>query len=71
MQIVVNGTVQSHDREGSLTIAELLTLNRVETPETVSVQLNGQFVAPERLAAISVQEGDTVDFLYFLGGGAR
>jgi sulfur carrier protein ThiS len=35
------------------------------------VQLNGNFVKTADLAVTRVKEGDEIDFLYFMGGGAR
>ena len=37
----------------------------------VSVQLNGEFVAKENFGGTALKEGDAVDFLYFMGGGAE
>ncbi len=53
----------------SVSIRELLTLKNVEMPEMVSVQLNGEFVERDHLESTKAQEGDEVDFLYFMGGG--
>lgn len=69
MKIKVNGEPQVIDK-ASLTVADLLVLNNVEHPETVSVQLNGQFVESKQYPTTKVQENDEVDFLYFLGGGS-
>ena len=55
----------------SLTIAEVLKTENVEKPETVSVQLNGEFVDRERSSTTPLKEGDEVDFLYFMGGGSH
>jgi sulfur carrier protein len=66
MKIVVNGEKQ--ELESSITLSELLTLNRVEQPDMVSIQLNGEFVYKENYAT-PVNEGDEIDFLYFMGGG--
>ena len=67
MQIKVNGAPQEID--GGLSVATLLVQNKVDQPDMVSVQLNGEFVQRERFAATVFHEGDEVDFLYFMGGG--
>ncbi len=67
MQIKVNGA--SQEIEAGLSIASLLVCNKVEQPDMVSVQLNGEFVQPDRVTATVLKEGDEVDFLYFMGGG--
>lgn len=67
MKIKVNGAPQ--EIETGLSVASLLARNNVEQPDMVSVQLNGEFVQRDRFAATMFQEGDEVDFLYFMGGG--
>jgi sulfur carrier protein len=52
-------------------MTELLTLNKVEHPELVSVQLNGQFLDSKLYNTSVIQENDELEFLYFLGGGGR
>ena len=68
-KIIVNGEQQ--DVNLPLQVAELLKLNQVEQPEMVSVQLNEEFVDRNDWEKIQLKEGDEVDFLYFMGGGAR
>lgn len=68
MNIKINGEEQIMNEE-AITISELLRLNKVESPETVSVQLNGNFVDQKQFGTTQVRENDEVDFLYFLGGG--
>lgn len=67
MKIKVNG--EQKDFSASLNISSLLKENKVEQPEMVSVQLNGEFVERENFETTKVKEGDEVDFLYFMGGG--
>lgn len=68
MDIVVNGETQKV-ADSSLSIAGLLDLNHVESPEMVSVQLNGEFVDRQKYKDTQLKERDEVDFLYFMGGG--
>ena len=67
MKIKVNNKVQTLEEEISLT--DLLVKNKVEMPEMVSVQLNGEFVKKEDFKTTAIKEDDEVDFLYFMGGG--
>ena len=53
-----------------LKITELLRHQKVKMPDMVSVQLNGAIVERDQFATTPVNENDTVDFLYFMGGGA-
>jgi sulfur carrier protein len=67
MKIKVNG--EAKDLSEVINISNLLKVNKVEQPEMVSVQLNGEFVERENFDSTKVKEGDEVDFLYFMGGG--
>jgi sulfur carrier protein len=70
MLIEINGEKKPFDAE-SLTIADLLKGNGVESFEMVSVQRNGEFVDKSEFASLLVGDGDEIDFLYFMGGGSR
>ncbi len=67
MKIKVNNEIQNLEEEISLT--DLLVKNKVEKPEMVSVQLNGEFVKKENFKTTAIKENDEVDFLYFMAGG--
>ena len=68
MQIHING--KPVELEGSISVTELLVLQKVQTPEYVTVELNGEILNRENFLATAVNEGDVVEFLYFMGGGA-
>lgn len=65
--ITLNGKKQ--EAETPVTISALLQQNNVAQPSMVSVQLNGEFVYQTDYDTTLVNEGDEVDFLYFMGGG--
>ncbi|GBU20677.1 thiamine biosynthesis protein ThiS [Fibrobacteres bacterium R8-0-B4] len=67
MKLVVAGTPKEYD--DGLTIAQLVELEKVETPIYVTVSLNETFVESGSFAKTTLQDGDTVEFLYFMGGG--
>lgn len=67
--ITVNGEPQTIQEE-TITVAKLLSLNKVEMPDMVSVQLNGEFLDRQGYETTTVKHADEVDFLYFMGGGA-
>ena len=52
-----------------LTLIELIALNNVAQPDMVSIQINGEFIARDQFESTSINEGDEIDFLYFMGGG--
>lgn len=66
-KITVNGETQ--EVKVPVTVTELMKLNRVEQPEMVSVQVNEEFLDRREYESYLLKEGDSVDFLYFMGGG--
>jgi len=69
MQVNINGEPEQIARE-ELTVTQLLDAKNVESPDMVSVQLNGEFIDRKNYPTTVINENDTVDFLYFMGGGS-
>ncbi len=69
MQMKINGELENRD-ETTLNITRLLEIKKVESPDMVSVQLNGEIVDRELYSSTGINESDELDFLYFMGGGA-
>ena len=69
MQIIINGDAQQIE-ENALTISRLLEVKKVESPDMVSVQLNGDIINRTLYDDQKIVENDAIDFLYFMGGGA-
>ena len=67
MKWIVNGTGVGLDR--SLLVRELLADRKVKMPEMVSVELNGRIPRRPEFDTTALNDGDTVEFLYFMGGG--
>ena len=67
MKITVNEERQEV-REG-ISVSELIKANNVLQPEMVSVQVNEEFIDRDDFSTTILKEGDSVDFLYFMGGG--
>jgi sulfur carrier protein len=70
MQIKVNGETNKLD-EIEVSLSKLLELRKVESPEMVAVQLNGEFVEINNYSDTYLKSGDEVEFLFFMGGGSR
>ena len=68
MTITVAG-VKKQVAEG-LTVAQLVIDEKVETPQYVTVTINDEFVESGQFEATVLNEGDSVEFLYFMGGGS-
>lgn len=66
-KLIVNG--EDQEVQLPLTVSELIKQNKVFQPEMVSVQVNEEFVEREDFDTLQLNEGDSVDFLYFMGGG--
>ncbi len=54
-----------------ITVAELIEAEKVENAEYVTVTLNDEFVDRDDFSSTVLKDGDAVEFLYFMGGGAR
>jgi len=68
MKLVVNGKESEFNTE--FTVSELLFEQNVKMPEMVSVELNGQILKRSEFENTTLNEGDKVEFLYFMGGGS-
>ncbi|MGM9699179.1 MAG: sulfur carrier protein ThiS [Prevotella sp.] len=66
-KVIVNGEAQ--EVQLPISLEELIKQNNVEQPELVSVQLNEEFLDRNEYGTRQVNEGDEIDFLYFMGGG--
>jgi len=67
MNLIVNGKEVSLG--GTLTVNELLANQNVKMPEMVSAELNGRILRRSEFGTTALNEGDKVEFLYFMGGG--
>lgn len=67
MKITVAG-VQKEVADG-LTVAQLIVDEKVETPQYVTVTINDDFVENGMFEKTVLKNGDSVEFLYFMGGG--
>ncbi|MBQ8782138.1 MAG: sulfur carrier protein ThiS [Oscillospiraceae bacterium] len=68
MNITVAG-VKKEVADG-LTVAQLVIDEKVETPQYVTVTINDDFVESGTFESTVLKDGDSVEFLYFMGGGS-
>ena len=66
-KLIVNG--EDQEVQLPVTVSELIKANNVFQPEMESVQVNEEFVEREDFDTTQLNDGDSVDFLYFMGGG--
>jgi sulfur carrier protein len=67
MTITVAGKKKEYG-EG-LTVKELIEAENVENPLYVTVTINDDFVKSDELETKVINDGDEIEFLYFMGGG--
>ncbi len=68
MKITVAGAAK--EVADGLTIAELIEQENVENPDYVTVSVNDEFAESDSFSSRKLQDGDNVEFLYFMGGGS-
>ena len=68
MEITVNG--EARQIGAGTSISALLVALEVKMPDTVSVELNGEILDRDVFGSTTVVDGDKIEFLYFMGGGA-
>jgi sulfur carrier protein len=68
MNLIISGKNETVNLTQN-TISELLKVKKVEMPEMVSVELNGEILQQSEYDSTIVKDGDEIEFLYFMGGG--
>ena len=69
MTITVAGNKKEY--EEGLTVAALIEKEDVDNAEYVTVTLNDDFVEKDSFQTTVLKDGDSVEFLYFMGGGSH
>jgi len=52
-----------------LSVSDIMLSEGVKSPETVTVQLNEEYLPSEHFISKKLKDGDSIDFVYFMGGG--
>jgi sulfur carrier protein len=55
---------------GELSVTKLLAETKVEMPEYVTVQLDGEILKRADFDSVIVKDGAVVEYLYYMGGGS-
>ena len=58
------------ENPNELDVEKLLSIQKVESPDMVSVQVNGNILNRDEFSSTILKSGDEINFLYFMGGGA-
>lgn len=69
MKITVSGEVKEY--KDGLKLSELVIEEKVQTPEYVTASVNDELLGASEFENVILKDGDTVEFLYFMGGGSR
>jgi sulfur carrier protein len=69
MKLTVTGNVKEY--KDGLTLKELVEIEDVETPEYVTASVNDDLLSARDFEQTVLKDGDVIEFLYFMGGGAR
>jgi sulfur carrier protein len=69
MNITVAGNKKEY--EEGITVKTLIEKEQIDNAEYVTVTINDDFIDREAFPTTEIKEGDAVEFLYFMGGGAR
>ncbi len=65
MQVKING--KSEEIQGG-TVLDLLAAKKIE-PQMVAVEVNDKMLERDHLGTTRLNDGDQVEFLFYMGGG--
>ena len=69
MTITVAGNKKEY--EDGINLPTLIEKEQIDNAGYVTVTINDEFVEREKFPETIIKDGDVVEFLYFMGGGAR
>lgn len=69
MKLMIQGQAKEYD--DAATINNVIENEKVETPEYVTVSVNDELYDTSEFEKISLKDGDSIEFLYFMGGGCK
>lgn len=69
MRLTINGETRDLEEAGEMSVAKLVAALGLENVR-VAVELNRGIVRRQQWDETSVKDGDTVEIVHFVGGGA-
>lgn len=69
--MILNISGEKKEYKEGTTVTQLIEAEDVETPEYVTVSINEEFVSRADFDTKQLEEGDSVEFIYFMGGGCK
>ena len=67
MKLTVSG--ENKEYKDGISLPELIEAEKVQTPEYVTVSVNDDLYGARDFGKVTLTDGDTIEFLYFMGGG--
>jgi sulfur carrier protein len=67
--VTISANGKAVEVSGEITVTRLLEETKVEMPEYVTVQLDGEILQRAAFDKTIVREGAVVEYLYYMGGG--
>lgn len=68
MQITVGG--QNKNYPDGISLLQLAEKEKIENPNYATAVVNDDYVRYDDFASVVLTDGDTVEFVYFMGGGS-
>ena len=68
MQITVGG--QNKNYPDGISLLQLAVKEKIENPNYATAVVNDDYVRYDDFASVVLSDGDTVEFVYFMGGGS-
>ncbi len=68
MQITVGG--QNKNYPDGISLLQLAEKEKIENPNYATAVVNDDYVRYDDFASVVLSDGDTVEFVYFMGGGS-
>ena len=68
MQITVGG--QNKNYPDGISLLQLAGKEKIENPNYATAAVNDDYVRYDEFASVVLSDGDTVEFVYFMGGGS-
>ena len=68
MQITVGG--QNKNYPDGISLLQLAEKEKIENPNYATAVVNDDYLRYDDFASVVLSDGDTVEFVYFMGGGS-
>ncbi len=67
MQLMING--KDENLSNGISVSKLLEIRGVETPEMVTVEVNGEILDKTTFDTMLLKQNDQIELIFLMGGG--